>query len=830
MEKLDMTPKARVVIVEDERIVGKDLENRLKSMGYTIAGMAPSGEEALEKVAELMPDIVLMDIKLKGRLDGIETAKIIKDRFDVPVIYTTAYADFATLERAEATEPFGYILKPYDDRELSITIRMAMYKRKVDRIIRKDNLKFQVLSEHAAFGIILAGREGNIIYTNPKLEDIFGYNQAEIPDMASLMRLIFPDEEYRNHVLTEWQEKIKCEVSGEKTHGDYIMICKNGRRRQIHVTSVILEHDLLGDDAKYISFITDVTERKEMESALEKAKETAESANRAKSEFLAKMSHEIRTPMNAVIGMAELMADTKLSDEQKEYLDVILESGKHLLEIIDDILDLTRIEAGKFKIREVPFKLRELVGNTVRPLEVLAKEKGVLITISVEPDVPDYLGGDPKCFSQVIHNILDNAVKFTDKGTIEVGIKKEEYEGRLSSDKGFVMLRFSISDTGIGIPEDKLDAVFDIFTQVDGSSTRKYGGAGLGLTVSKKIVAQLGGRIWVESVLGSGSSVCFTAGFRKVLEEESLQRPTMAGEAGKMVVNGKRKTIQQIRILVADDDEVNRLMIDKILGKTGFVVDSVKNGEETLEALKKSRYDLVLMDVEMPGIDGIEATKRIREGGAGPDPSIPIIALTAHAMVGDRERFLENGMNDYVSKPFHAKDVLSVIEKYLPLQAVGEDAIVCGEVPALHERTMSGRALRTLIVEDDFSSRLILHKIMSDFGECHVAVNGEEAVKAFQISVDEGAPYDLICMDIMMPTMDGQASLREIRAIEKRHGLDNSREAKVIMVTALGDPKNIVKAFYKGGASSYLVKPISRQKLIVELEKVGLLESRIDNP
>ncbi len=936
-----------VFIVEDERIVAKDLENRLKNMGYVIVGNASSGEDALARIGQLLPDVVLMDIKLKGAMDGIETAESVKNAFDIPVIYTTAYADFATLERAQVTEPFGYILKPYDDRELRVTIRMALYKHRIDKVIRRDNLKFQILSEHAPFGIVLSSENEDFKYINPKLREIFGYEHGEIPNVEVWSQKVFPDEGMRTRALAVWEEKVVQGGPGEKILGVCKVRCKDGVEKQIYVRSVVLERDLLGDDAKYITFFTDITEQKRMEEALKDAKEAAESANRAKSEFLANMSHEIRTPMNAIIGMTELVLDTPLSYDQKESLKTVLESAKFLLGIIDDLLDLSRIETGRLRIDEIAFDLPVFTENTLKAFRSDARKKGLGLSYTIDPGIPRVLIGDPKCLSQVLGNIVENAIKFTEQGRITIEVFLESPDECAGQDRGGVGLRFVVTDTGIGIPEDSLDLIFNLFTQIDGSSTRRYGGTGLGLSVCQKIISQMGGRIWVESKLGTGSRFQFVVFF--ATPEAKLLTAPQGGATGQNEAGGGEPhgsvldfggvegvSTRNLDILVAEDDEVNQAVIEKILSKAGHTVHCVENGREAIEALGKHRYNLVLMDVQMPVMDGVEATHIIRSGSIPDiDPSVPIIALTAHAMVGDRERFLEEGMNDYVSKPFCVKDVLTVLDRYgssrdtneceyvsaldevverdamLVRMAGDEDllrevwaiflrdapkrieaikkaievadwnmighelhilksaagnagaakvveeaaqleetvrngsprelSLVFQDLSAAFEETVevlsayvndktretgkAGRTMKTLIVEDDFSSRLILQRFLSDFGSCDIAVNGDEAVKAFQLSMEEKKPYDLVCMDIMMPGMDGQMSLKEIRRIEKEYGHVSTKETKVIMVTALGDPKNVVDAYYRGGATSYMVKPISKQKLISELVKIGLIKA-----
>ena len=650
---------------------------------------------------------------------------------------------------------------------------------KRDIELKRSEERFRTLSAVAPVGIVLIDEEGNFSYVNDQYLRMTGLTHEEA--MANAWRTaIHPDD----------LESVQRTRDESITHRlDYTMNYRYLRKDK----SVVWAHSVARgfqqkEDSRrgYVVVIQDVTERHSAEQRMRGAKEAAEAANRAKSEFLANMSHEIRTPMNGILGMTELALDTELHPEQREYLDMVKSSAESLLGIINDILDFSKIEAGKMELEETAFSLEDCIEEALGPLTLRAMKKGLDLTWTTEGKIPGALKGDPTRLRQVLINLVGNAIKFTKQG--EVNLRAIRLEG----DTRKAAIRFVVSDTGIGIPPEKHQQIFEAFSQADTSTTREYGGTGLGLSISGRLVRLMGGHIELESTLGKGSKFLFTVPFDVASEESKVFHAAD--------LHGKS-------VLVIDDNETNRHLLEKLLARWGMKPVLASGGAEGIEAYQQSvsenaTYPLVLLDVNMPLMDGYQVAAKLRELAPAEETAIIVLSssLISTHVTADQLQIARK-----LSKPIRRMELHDAIAAVLESAREHKQQAVMG-------CDESGRELNLLLVEDNLVNQRLALKLLEKLGHrVQVAVNGREAV-----DMAANGNFDLILMDVQMPVMGGLEATQKIRAYESAAG----KHTPILAMTAhamKGDEEKCLEA----GMDGYLSKPIQFDLMKSEINRLA---------
>jgi two-component system, sensor histidine kinase and response regulator len=634
----------------------------------------------------------------------------------------------------------------------------------------------RALDAHAIVSI--TDRAGRILYANEKFCAISGYGVAELigQNHRILKSGMHPDSFYAEMWATI--------SSGETWEGEICNKKKNGDIYWVKST-VVPFLDERGNPAQYIAIRTDITARKAVETELIGKRAEAEAASRAKSDFLANMSHEIRTPMNGIIGMTDLALDTNNESERHEYMTIVKNSAESLLGILNDILDFSKIEANKLMIEQVGFELRQVVAETLKTLGVRASEKGLELICDFTEDVPNHVLGDPTRVRQVLINLVGNAIKFTNEGEIVVSVTVEALSDRS------VTLLIAVRDSGIGIPPDKLDSIFEAFSQADASTTRQYGGTGLGLSISSRLVELMGGHMSVDSTLGKGSTFHFTL----VLGVDEQPVTPLATEqlAGKQV-------------LVIDDNAVNREIFLRQLTQWGMHALAVGSAAaaQALCHERQGQFDLVVLDQHMPDMDGLALASWMRDQASL--ASTPMLMLSSGPLKEDAERARNLDLRGYLTKPVTDIDFLTAVKRALGMaEPCSDDGHSGAPAPGI-----TGRILSVLLVEDNPINQQLAIRLLEKWGHrITLAVDGQEAVSRLCL----GEHYDIVLMDMQMPVMGGIEATRRIRAHEAEHG---TTRVPIVAMTAnamLGDRELCLAA----GMDDYLSKPINQVELAAKL-------------
>ncbi len=657
-----MAVPLKILSIDDDEIDSMALKRSISQSGI-IADVesAYSAKEGLEKILSSQYNLIFLDYMMPDA-NGISFLKKLRDNgVDTPVIFITSHGDEKIASQAILGGASDYIPKTLltpDGISQSIRNAMKLYESLVQRSKSEQELKInaerlseaQKLAKIGSWEINLTDEED--FYYSEELLNILEVDKKETLFFDYFKSCIQPED------ISIFKKNInKVKSSNSEVQFVHRITAKRGTIKYVKEYLKCLK-DENNNPLKILGTIQDITEQREIELELIQAKDLAEQSVRIKEQFLANMSHEIRTPMNGIIGFANILEDTKLDSKQKQSVNSIKVAGENLMVIINDILDFSKIEANKMTFEAVNFSLSNAVHSVVELLELTAKEKKIKLLCKIDSNINNFLIGDPTRLSQILINLVGNAIKFTEKGYVEILVSQ------VNETESETILEFSVIDTGIGIASNKLHSIFESFNQASNETTRKYGGTGLGLTITKKLIDLQGGNLKVKSELLKGSEFSFSIKYKKGAEAGTVNK---AKESEQLSPD----FLQNLNILLAEDNYLNQLLASCIFENWNKKIDIAENGKIALEKIMENDYDIVLMDIQMPEMDGHDVTRYIREN-YGVKANVPIIALTAHATLGEEKKCLDAGMNGYISKPFDPYKLLEKIHQNLQEKSKSE--------------------------------------------------------------------------------------------------------------------------------------------------------------